>query len=256
MASSHYGIAVIACIYLLQQQRTVKARIIYLGLLAANLSYMLLTQSRGPLLALAVTLLAWQISVWFLPRNDKSDHGNSLLVVLLLLTAAGVALSIMHSGFIKDAFLRGSSYRLEIWEGILGYIKEAPWLGQGLTAEGRTVAVDGAIHTHPHSVYLATLFYGGLVGLLLMIGMMVSVFWQGFKRLRKPGVLVYLCMVLFGTLCMVTDGNMLIHHPRPFWLYFWFPVALVVASELLDHPSKEEFERHKGGNTSAAVEYI
>ena len=27
------------------------------------------------------------------------------------------------------------------------------------------------------------------------------------------------------------------HHPEPFWLFFWFPFALVVASELTDHSS-------------------
>ena len=247
MASSQYGIVVIACIYLLQQQCTVKTFIMYLAILMANLSFMLLAQSRGPLLALVVTLCAWQISVWFLPIKDKPDHGNFLLVVLLLLTAAGVALSIMHPGFIKDALFRGFSYRLVIWEGILGYVKEAPWLGQGLTAEGRTVAVDGVMHKHSHSVYLATLFYGGIVGLLLMVAMMASVFWQGFRRLREPGDLAYLCMVLFGALCMVTDGNMLIHHPKPFWLFFWFPVALVVASGLVDHPSHGESKATREG---------
>jgi len=34
---------------------------------------------------------------------------------------------------------------------------------------------------------------------------------------------------------------MLIHHPKPFWLFFWFPVALVVASELPGHPLHGEF---------------
>ena len=50
-------------------------------------------------------------------------------------------------------------------------------------------------------------------------------------------------------------GNILIHHPKPFWLFFWFPVALVVASELPGHPLHGEFETSTDwGTVSAAVE--
>jgi hypothetical protein len=60
-------------------------------------------------------------------------------------------------------------------------------------------------------------------------------------------------MVLYGALCIGPNGNMLIHHPKPFWLFFWFPLALVVASELPGHPLHDELETSTGGGTASAA---
>jgi hypothetical protein len=74
-------------------------------------------------------------------------------------------------------------------------------------------------------------------------------------RLRKPINLFSATMVLYGALIIAPNGNMLIHHPKTFWLFFWFPIALVVASELPGHPLHGEFETSTDGNTvTAAVE--
>jgi O-antigen ligase len=215
--------------------------------LFANFSYVLLAQSPGPILALVVTLIAWQLGIWFFHGEYKSHHRNMLLILLVLLSAASVLFMMAHPEFFKRSTqrMRGFWARLELWNEILIQVKNAPLFGHGLPADVKATVLGSIVLKHPHNVYLATMFYGGLVGFLLMIGMMFSTFWQGFKRIRKPGVLVYLCMVLFGSLCMVTDGNMLIHHPKPFWLFFWFPVALLIASELPDHYPNGELETAK-----------
>jgi len=253
--SSMYGIIAIACTYLVLHQGAVKINLLYLGPLLASLSYMLLAQSRGPLLSFTVSMLAWQLSAWLFRKEDNHNHRNKLLVVLVLMSVVISALFIVNPEYFKLVFLRKVSYgyRLEMWGQLLVQIKNAPWFGHGLNADARTIASDGALHVHPHSVYVGTLLYGGIVGLSLLIAVVISALWQGLGRVRQSINLVAACMVLYGALCIVPNGNMLIHHPKPFWLFFWFPLALVVASELPGHPLHQGTRIPKDRATTSAA---
>jgi len=238
-ASSIYGIIAIACVYLFLEQRSFGMRLIYLGLLLASLCYMLLARSRTPLFSLAFALITWQFLAYRLHRMDEGGHRNSLLVVLLVIAVAVAVFftfypELLHKAFISRGIRPGS--RPELWGKLLARVGEAPWFGHGLTADPRTDVYGGRwIMVHPHSVYVATLLYGGVLGLLLFITLLISALWQGFGREKRSINLAAACMVLYGALCIVPNGNMLIHHVKPFWLFFWFPVALVVASEIPGH---------------------
>jgi O-antigen ligase len=123
---------------------------------------MLLAQSRSTLLSLVVAMIAWQLSAWLLHKEGSHNHRNRLLFVLALMTVVISALFIVNPEYFKLAFLRKASYgyRLEMWGQLLVQIKNAPWFGHGLNADARTIASDGALHIHPHSVYVGTLLYG------------------------------------------------------------------------------------------------
>jgi O-antigen ligase len=232
-------------------------KLLYLGPLLASVSYIALAQSRGPLLSFAVSVLAWQLSTWRLQKKDYYVHRNKLLVVLVSIFAVISVLIILNPEYFQLSFLRNISigHRLQMWEQLLQRIKDAPWFGHGLTADARTTTSDGFVYIHPHSVYVGTLLYGGIVGFLLLVSVVISALWQGFGCVRQPLNLVAACMVLYGAICIGPNGNMLIHHPKPFWLFLWFPVALVVASELPGHPLHGELETSMGkGSLGAAVE--
>lgn len=239
-ASSIYGIIAIACTYLFLHQRSVGMRLLYLGLLLASFCYMLLVRSRTPMFSLAVALIAWQFLVYRPHKVEKGSHRNKLLIVAVVIAVAVSVLFMVYPEFLHKTFVsRGLriGIRTELWGKILARVREAPWFGHGLTADPRTDVYGGRrILVHPHSVYVATLFYGGIVGLLLFITVLISALWQGFRRARHSINLAAACMVLYGALCIVLNGNMLIHHPKAFWLFFWFPIALVTASEMPGHP--------------------
>ena len=202
-------------------------------------------------------MLAWQLSAWLLQGERHLNHRNKLLVVLVLISVVISALFIFNPEYFNLSFLTriSSRHRLEIWEQLLVRIKDAPWFGHGLTATGRTITSDGFVYVHPHSVYVGTLLYGGIVGLSFLVAVVISALWQGFKRLGTPINLTSATMVLYGALCIGPNGNMLIHHVKPFWLFFWFPVALVVASEIPGHPLHGEYMTpDETGLTRAAVE--
>ena len=231
-AASIYGIALIACIYLLQQQNTLKNQLIYLGILSIIISFILLSQSRGPLIATSVAMLAWSMATFFRGGEAKKKcRGRVFLVLLFFFTIGGVLL-ILFPDFLQSFFNRGASYRLEIWKNIFTRFMNAPFFGHGLNADAQSIMDDGHVMLHPHSVYLATAYHGGIIGLLLLLTLIVSALRQGFRKIgdsRKSG-LTY--MLIIGVLCMVTDGHTLINHPKPFWFFFWFPIALLAESEL------------------------
>jgi O-antigen ligase len=234
-AASQYGFVTIASIYLLLQQRTTKAQFLYAGMVLVNLSYVLLAQSRTTLIALVITIFTWQLSAWLFYRGDENNHLKKLFVLLVLLSAGISALIIGFPEFSKAIFHKqGFLYRIEMWKQLLAQIANAPWFGHGLNAEIRLVMPNGFVFIHPHSVYMGTLFYGGITGLLILLATLFSALWQGFKPLGQHRNLALASMILYGALAIVSNGNMLIHHPKPFWLFLWFPVALVAATELSD----------------------
>jgi hypothetical protein len=51
------------------------------------------------------------------------------------------------------------------------------------------------------------------------------------QLLAARGEPAWLLVLLFGLLCMLTDGNHLLHAPRGIWFYFWLPVGVLLARE-------------------------
>jgi len=244
-ASSQLGIVVIACTYFVLHQRAGKTKLVYLGPLLVSLAYMLLAQSQSTLLSLVVAIIAWQLSAWLLNKKAGINYLNQILIVMIFISAVFAVFLLAYPKFSNLPFLnKYLSLRPGIWGHLFTRIADAPWFGHGLTADsGTKVSFYTLSYTfiHPHSVYVATLLYGGIVGLLFFMAAVISALWQGFGRVSRPINLVAASMVLYGALCIAPNGNILIHHPKPFWLFFWFPLALVVASELPGHPLHGEY---------------
>jgi O-antigen ligase len=154
---------------------------------------------------------------------------------------------LIFPGLFDMAFLsRPSLYRLKLWGKLLTRIEAAPWFGHGLIADPRTEILPGRILVHPHSVFMGTLLYGGIVGLLLLIAVLISALWQGFRSIENPLDMLIAAMALYGTLCIFLNGNMLIHHVKPFWLFFWFPIGLVLSSQISGYPLHDESKMPNG----------
>jgi O-antigen ligase len=136
----------------------------------------------------------------------------------------------------RQALARGDSYRLAIWQQFAVRVAERPWFGEGvLTDDSTKIATPGSDTAavtilHPHDTYLATALYGGLPALLLLLGLVALGLRQGW-RLAARGEPVWLLMLLFALLCMVTDGDRLLHAPRAIWFYFWLPVGVLIGRQ-------------------------
>ncbi len=241
-ASSIYGIVFIACVYLIQQQENKKSQFLYATILAFSFGYMLLAQSRGPLAALAFTIFVWILSVWMHPKA----HGRHRIQIFgagLLIVTTGLIIVAVYPEFFQSFITRGgggTGYRLEIWGKFLTEAANALWFGHGLNADTRIIMADGTAIPNPHGFYISTLFFGGIIGLSLLLILVASALWHGLIRAGKPINFVLGLMLLFGSICVVADGYTLIQHPNPFWLFFLFPLAAIAASELPENPLRSQ----------------
>jgi O-antigen ligase len=212
--------------------------------------YILLAQSRGPLFALGIIILGWTILEGLPHKGRRDRHRKKIRLVLLLISAVGVVLFMLYPDFSKWRIFSTRTYtrthRLELWGQALLQAKDAPYFGHGLNADTRITLSSGKKRLHYHSVYVTTLFYGGIVGLLLLTMLVGSAIWQALTRTGELQKFLVTCMLVFGSLCIMTDGNTLIRHPKPVWIFFWFPIALVAASELPGNLLHDERPRTMG----------
>ena len=191
-----------------------------------------MAQSRGPLVSLVAVMLFWQAAIFArsgLKRGLSGRFTILLVSVLLVLAATIIFVPEFYQYFILE---RGLSYRVEIWGIFWKRIASAPWFGHGMNADCNTVVSDGTLFNHPHSAYIATLYFGGVTGLAIHLSMIVCCLLTSIRIENRYERFFIVCSTLFGALCLATDGQILIQHPKAFWFFFWFPVALSAAYEI------------------------
>lgn len=187
----------------------------YLLNVVACVAAILLTGRRGPLLAFAVVgLLA--------VAHQRSAHAAKLIVSLLI----GCSVLLLLEPSLMDQLTeRGTSLRPSIWiDGWQRIRDSGAWmLGNGSGAS-TALEVSSVEIRHYHDIFLSTLFYGGLVGVALLCGVLATTLIDG---LRVPASQPWLAAFCVGVGCLLTNGDRLVIHPHPVWLYFWLPATVV-----------------------------
>jgi len=219
-AGSAYGVFLVLCMHYIFTERGRDNRAMYSALALALLSLVVLTQSRTAMTAVCVGLLVLA--------------GYRALAVAAAGTAALWALMATD----PEVWLKrveDFSFRPGIWEQVLVDMQGYWWFGHGSLVDPRVPAYD-RLFDHAHNAYLATLRDGGLVGLMLLaviLGVALHWAWQLY-RLR--GERIYLALLLYGMTSVAMDYDRLLLEPRELWLFFWLPVALIMAA----HPVRNE----------------
>lgn len=193
---------------------------------------LLLTGSRSPLLALLVVAL---LIVATVPKSRGWRYCGFFLL------AAGMTLL----GFGERLIARGWSLRPELWQLTLAQVAERPWFGAGLGNQILLNASNGVPYYDTHNIFLAALYYGGGVGLLLF----AACFGAGFRvawsrRSRAPQFWIAALLQVFGIATLQFDGGSLIGRPTEFWILYWLPIALTL--QALREPADS------GGDTAHA----
>lgn len=184
------------------------------------------TYSRGPLIATVGTLLVGVI----LSRERK------IAVLLGLVIVAGVALlGYQDPG---SMLARGTGVRPQIWLNVWHAVLRAPLFGHGLLSE-ESINLTGAgsgplVIDHPHSIFMATLFYGGLVGMALLLSLLATGLKEGFRTFRG-GQNEVLLLLLLAVALGVTDNNKLLLSPSPIWLFYWLPFVFAATAQRMGH---------------------
>ncbi len=199
----------------------------------------LLSQSRGPLLAFGVALLI----LLLVERR--------WMMTLVALIFGGLATLVIASGMVdyRDmADMKNIETRLAIYKVTLERVAEHPWLGHGW-AESNRVEVPGARdYAHPHNTYLTVWFHGGLVSLGLFLALLFFACREFFLTAnRSSEVLAAFAVLVSFMVGSLVSTRAVFTNPDQGWLLFWVPVAVLGVLELVRKKRKEIGMHSQGG---------
>lgn len=205
-----------------QVPRSTIARLLVLVTAALLLYYILLTKSRGPLLAMPVVLALalytlqskrWQIAVCIL----------SVASLGFLCTTGIVTDSLKH------IVERGGSYRLDIWRIYLNHAGDYWLYGLGYATDLRQVEItkqliaEARSYHHPHNLLLTLFVTTGFIAPAIIGLLSVAIVVKHTKNriVVWPAIAMLLCVIAVT----VTDSYTLLSAPQEVWLFFWMPMA-------------------------------
>lgn len=227
-AAAAYGIFLVLCMHYTFTERGHNNRAVYPLLALVLLSLVVFTQSRTAMTAV----------------------GAGLLVLVghraLLLVTAGVAASWALMAANPDEWLNrvgDFSFRPGIWRQVVADMQGHWWFGHGYLVNPE-VGAYGQVFSHAHNSYLASLRDGGLVGLALLLAILAIATRWGWRLYRDRGERIYLALIIYGMTCIAMDFDRLLLHPKEIWLFFWLPIALIMAAHPVRH--KQAAVRYPG----------
>ena len=213
-----YGIAMVMALHLIIRGDAANDRLLAGFSLMILTIAVVLTHTRSVWIGLVAAALVAIAA--YLPESRR----RQLLAVglLLIVVSALVVGSMGWAEFIK----RSTSFRPEIWQHFIGLALDGHWL-LGLGMDTDTTYVHEVVYTfqHPHSVFVATFFFGGVTGLALFVGTL-GLFIQRLVTSRRSGWQVLALMLLaFSLSISFFDGNKVLEKVSFSWIVFWLPVA-------------------------------
>lgn len=202
------------------------------SLLAVS-GFVVLTQSRGPTIALASYLLIFFIVI-------AAQYGKFSRKSVLIVTIGFLALILL---FFDDLFLlfelmasRGSSHRLDLWSAYLSYPPESMLFGNGAgvdftqtqAAQMYLKPIGLGFIEHPHNIWIGAFHETGLIGFVMQAGLVLMAAFAALTCHWKTIVRVHLLAIL-GLFFLLTfsDEFTLLISLHPVWIFAWTPLLFV-----------------------------
>lgn len=214
-----YGVfALVAMTYAMRSSRPALKTVFMLAVVAF-ICVAWFGQSRTAFTAISIALLA--LVVLTLQRKKK-------MLYLSVLTVPAILLLILSPDVVEQAWHRGQGLRPDIWTHIWKEVMAAPYFGHGF-ASTLSIEVDEHVMETAHSAYLQVLWHAGVVGLVVFLFLLGTLFRYAWLLGRREGDYTIFCILLFAALTMMTGVDSLIDRPRDQWMLFWFPLALLLS---------------------------
>ena len=206
------GSAVLFLLYLPPRQRGLQ--LLWLAALACLGAFAMLSQSRGAVLALVLTVIL--APLWFRDRHSRAFS-------ILAATATGLAFYLVYDLIAQ----RGSSYRPEIFHAVVDMIAAHPWTGLGLGAAYDVSAV-GKHFDHTHNMFTHIAVEIGLPGMVLWVLAWLYTLGEIVRARDTLFGKILLGFWVYSTLAMQFDAASLTGTPRAEWFISWLPVGLAM----------------------------
>jgi O-antigen ligase len=208
-----YVIGVSVIWTLLWPPRTRPYQAVWCLTLLLGSAFVVMSQSRGAVLALFFTIVA--LPIWW--RHRRAFY----------LSAAAVTVAVIGFFLLEAQMVaRGSSYRPEIFAAVMKMIELHPFTGLGLGSGYNVVVADGMRFDHSHNLFTHVAIELGLPGLLLWLGIWLTVLWQAWRARDTDFGRGMIGIWLFSTLAMQFDAASITGSPRAEWFITWLPIGL------------------------------
>lgn len=226
---------VLLFLVLFQKARTLSSRIMLVVGIILMSSVLLLSQSRGPFIALAISVLIYAIFASGDNRGRRRVLQGMLIVgVLLALTPFFMGFNAFEAMLQRMPDFRLSAYeydtvssegiRLLVWRASIAQFLEAPLVGD--------VIYERALYFYPHNLFLEALISVGMLGtvfLVLHVGIALSYTARLLRDRRQTVVeaFVALCFIKFLVQAQFSGA---VWSLASFWILSNAVIALGVAS--------------------------
>jgi O-antigen ligase len=213
-------------------------RLLAISCLVTATIALLLTQTRGAVLAFAGTLL---LGVFLLSRNPKSRKVLAVTVLITVLVSAFLVtqLSTRYSTILDDSGLG----RLAFWDAAWAMFLSSPLMGVGYGNFGGLFELPGEdIRRDVHNIYLQLLAETGVMGFaifFLLVAVALHAAWRQFHRPRHVMDQVLGFAALGAILSVLSHGfvDYFFNSSPQFGALFWMTLGLLVANEHLSSES-------------------
>lgn len=186
----------------------------------------ILTGTRGAWLGLLAATCAI-----VLIRDWRSTQQFSAVAATLVIIPTAIVAILYYFDIADSIFKRSFSFRPEIWLKTLEEWHLASVVfGAGLDAQVDLRVPPHEFH-HPHSIYLSTLYYGGLLSLALLASLVGRLIWVALNQSDRDTTNYALPCLVFGLTTLIFDGNKIVSKIDFVWLCLWFPIALMLLAE-------------------------
>lgn len=206
------GAAVLLLLYQLPHQRV--AQLAWLAALACLGAFVVLSQSRGAVLALLFTVVL--APVWFRDRHSR-------MIAIAAVIATGLAFCVIYDVITA----RGASFRPQIFEVVMQMIGQHPWTGLGQGAPYKVNAA-GLQFDHTHNMFTHVAVELGLPGMVMWIAIWLLTLGEIIRARRTLLGKILLGLWIFSTLAMQFDAASLTATPRAEWFISWLIVGLAM----------------------------
>ncbi|WP_242454897.1 O-antigen ligase family protein [Pseudomonas sp. MS19] len=231
-AGLYYGVfsIVLTWFYLNFKLKHWQCVFLFVGLFSL-LFYVLYTFSRGAWFATAFSGFMLLIFSW----NKKSK-------ILMTFGCLVIALSLfVFWSEIYNEQKIGVNGRQLIWGAWLDQLPTFWMWGNGagsifsFTFPGGMGKIPaGFTVNQAHSLYLQLWYEYGVVGLILFLSLLVSLFRKAWACREQPLAKLGAALLIFCMVAMVSEVHSIIMRPNPYWVVVWFPIAILLGIKKSD----------------------
>ena len=194
LAGHLMGALAVLLLGLRSQLPAVLARWGWLLAFTAYVSFMVLTRSKGPLLALIAASLVLPICALSLRR---------VLFAGMTLLGATLAALLFPEFFLRGGFSYRPDLLISAWELFL----HQPWLGLGLGSSYELgVIATKSTYEHAHNLFFHLLLQLGVPGLVLWLLVQLTVLCRAWSNRMSAAGLVLCSLFVFSVVALMTDG--------------------------------------------------